>query len=393
MEFKDYKFIDLVDSISDTAKINKDKVILINTSDVGNGKVWNHTYTDNSNLKGQFKKRFKEGDILYSEIRPKNRRFAFITFDSKDYIASTKLMVLRKNNKEINNNYLFYILSSDYIINKLQNLAELRSGTFPQITFTELSKLKVKIPSLDNQNIIVKILSSIDKKIELNNKINENLQKLSQELYKNWFIDFEFPNEEGKPYKSSGGKIIKSELGDIPEEWSTISLGKYCSIKYGKNLPNDKLFKHGYKVFGGNGIIGFNDKYMYKDSQVLISCRGAASGKTMFSHPYSFVTNNSLILEVEDRDKYFYLKEFSLLNEFYKFATGSAQPQITIENIKNLKIKKPTNGILLKFKVAIENNEKIYFQNNETNLYLENLRDELLPKLLNGDINLDGIAI
>ena len=171
----EYKLEDLIESITDTQKIIKDKIILINTSDVENGIVLNHTYVDNNNLKGQFRKRFKKGDILYSEIRPKNRRFAYIDFDSQDYIASTKLMVLRKKSELIDNDYLFYILKSDDLIDKLQSLAESRSGTFPQITFDELKRIEVKIPNIDDQKRIVKILMNIDNKININNKINDNL--------------------------------------------------------------------------------------------------------------------------------------------------------------------------------------------------------------------------
>lgn len=165
---------EFVENISDTEKINKDEVILVNTSDVENGKVINHNYVKNSNLKGQFKKRFKRNDILYSEIRPKNKRFAYIDFDSEDYIASTKLMVLR-NKGNIDNEYLYQILKSDYVINYLQHIAEARSGTFPQITFNELARTKIMIPDQENQKKIAYILNSIDKKIKLNTHTNNNL--------------------------------------------------------------------------------------------------------------------------------------------------------------------------------------------------------------------------
>ena len=170
-----YKLDELIESISDTRKINKDKVILINTSDVGDGLVLNHKYIKNQNLKGQFKKRFKKGDILYSEIRPQNKRFAYIDFDSEDYIASTKLMVLRRKNQLIDNDYLFYVLKSNTIINRLQILAELRSGTFPQITFDELKRIEIDVPKLKEQTKIVKILKNIEDKIKLNNHTNDNL--------------------------------------------------------------------------------------------------------------------------------------------------------------------------------------------------------------------------
>ena len=174
MEFKKHKLGEFIDSISDTTPILKEKVILINTSDVENGETLNHKYVENKNLKGQFKKRFKKGDILYSEIRPKNKRFAYIDFDSNDYIASTKLMVLR-NNGNIDNDFLFQILKSDTVIDYLQMIAESRSGTFPQITFNELSNVEIYIPDIEIQKKISKFLQKIDKKIKLNNQINDNL--------------------------------------------------------------------------------------------------------------------------------------------------------------------------------------------------------------------------
>lgn len=168
---------DVIESISDTTKIIEDEVVLINTSDVYDGKVLNHQLVENKGLKGQFKKRFKYGDILYSEIRPINRRFAKIKFDSTNYLASTKLMILRKKeNALIDEEYIYQLLKSDKIISELQQIAESRSGTFPQITFNELKTLEFFLPSLETQKKITSILSSLDEKIELNRKINQNLK-------------------------------------------------------------------------------------------------------------------------------------------------------------------------------------------------------------------------
>ena len=169
------KINDLCQSVSDTFDTNKKEIILINTGDVENGIVLNHEITENKNIKGQFKKTFKEGDILYSEIRPINKHFAFIDFDSDNYVASTKLMVIRPYTDKIIPKYLYYFLSSDYIIEYLQLLAETRSGTFPQITFSEIASIDIKLPSLKIQENIIEIIEHIDNKIELNNKINNNL--------------------------------------------------------------------------------------------------------------------------------------------------------------------------------------------------------------------------
>ena len=170
---------DLCSTISDTYKGNDEYVVLVNTSDVLEGKVLNHEAVVNKNLKGQFKKTFKREDILYSEIRPANKRFAYIDFENtSNYIASTKLMVLRHNDKVLPE-YLFALLKSNYVIAELQHLAETRSGTFPQITFSsELAPMKVLLPDKDVQKRIVSIVSSIEEKIDENTSINNNFSDL-----------------------------------------------------------------------------------------------------------------------------------------------------------------------------------------------------------------------
>lgn len=175
-EWKECTIGDLCNTISDTYKGTDEKVVLVNTSDVLDGKVLNHEEVINKNLKGQFKKTFRKNDILYSEIRPANKRFAYIDFENtSNYVASTKLMVLRHNDNVLPE-YLFALLKSNFVIEELQHLAETRSGTFPQITFSsELAPMKVLLPNKETQKKIVSILSSIEKKIGENEKINNNL--------------------------------------------------------------------------------------------------------------------------------------------------------------------------------------------------------------------------
>ena len=168
---------DLCDTISDTYRGDDKEVVLINTSDVLEGKVLNHQVVENKNLKGQFKKTFKENDILYSEIRPANKRYAFVDFgDTNNYIASTKLMVLRPRKDVVRPRFLFSFLSSKSVLEELQQLAETRSGTFPQITFSsELAPTSINVPDLATQDRIVGILDVIERKISTNAKINKNL--------------------------------------------------------------------------------------------------------------------------------------------------------------------------------------------------------------------------
>ena len=176
-DWKELTVGDLCDTISDTYYRNDNEVVLVNTSDVLEGIILNHQTVENKNLKGQFKKTFKKDDILYSEIRPANKRYAYVDFEETErYIASTKLMVLRPKKDVVLPRFLYAFLSSSSVLAELQHLAETRSGTFPQITFSsELAPMPIAVPDFETQEKIVGMLSAIDGMIQNNNAINENL--------------------------------------------------------------------------------------------------------------------------------------------------------------------------------------------------------------------------
>ena len=176
-EWQKVKIGNICRSVSNTYDRNDRQVVLVNTSDVLDGKILNHYLVDNTNLKGQFKKTFVQDDILYSEIRPANRRFAFVDFNQTEkYIASTKLMIIRADKAKVRPRFLFAVLKSESIINELQILAETRSGTFPQITFNaELAPMEINLPDIETQDKIVSVLSAVEGKIEKNIEINNNL--------------------------------------------------------------------------------------------------------------------------------------------------------------------------------------------------------------------------
>ncbi len=168
---------DYIKSISVTHKFDKSELIFLNTSDVLEGKILINHYSPVSELKGQAKKTIQNFDILYSEIRPKNKRYAYVKNIENivDYVVSTKLMVLRNVSTQLNTDYLYHYLTSDYTIKYLQNRAENRIGSFPQITFEILSSCQIRLPDLETQKNIASILNALDRKIEVNNKINDNL--------------------------------------------------------------------------------------------------------------------------------------------------------------------------------------------------------------------------
>lgn len=199
---------------------------------------------------------------------------------------------------------------------------------------------------------MVDILGTLDEKIEKNNLFEKQIENLFSILWSNCFN-------------------LKNYENDY--------IGNIISIKYGKNLPTNLLQDTGYVVFGGNGPIGYYSKYMYDTSKVLVSCRGAASGNVIFSYPYSFITNNSLILEDNDNIMFPYLRGLSKELHFEKYTTGSAQPQITIENITNIIIPIPPKNDQLQFShyatALLDRLEHIRLENQKLNelkqLYLK----------------------
>lgn len=154
----------LCDSISITHPCKKGELIFLNTGDIENGFVLTNKYMNIKDMPGQAKKSIKENDILYSEIRPINRHYAFVNFPAHEYIVSTKLMVIRAINEKLSIR-LYQYLTSDDIINELQHEAESRSGTFPQIRFENIKKLKILIGPNNIENQYTEFIGNIYKMI------------------------------------------------------------------------------------------------------------------------------------------------------------------------------------------------------------------------------------
>ena len=395
---------DLCETISDTYKRKDEQVVLINTSDVLEGKVLNHTPVQNKSLKGQFKKTFKKNDILYSEIRPANKRFAFIDFEStSNYIASTKLMVLRHNDKVLPE-YLFAILKSNYVLAELQHLAETRSGTFPQITFSsELAPMEVNLPDKKTQKQIVSILSSIEQKMYTNYDINNNLEQQAKAIFKSWFVDFEpFGSEQpsemqfvplqdickvvtkgttpttlGKPFTTSGINFIKAE--SILDNHS-IDNTKFAYIDDETNtLLKRSIIESGDIVFTIAGTLG---RFALIDESVLPANTNQAvaiirpdTNKVAISYLYSFFIGN-------------------WHNDYYtKRVQQAVQANLSLTTIKSLPIAILSNESMKKYDDLVRPLFAMMKNNEEENRKLSNLRDTLLPKLMSGELDVTDIDL
>ena len=404
-KWKEYKLGELCNTISDTYKREAKEVVLINTSDVLEGKCLNHDKVPNENLKGQFKKTFQYNDILYSEIRPANKRFAFVDFDATDYIASTKLMVLRHNDK-ITPRYLYYILKSQNVIEELQMLAESRSGTFPQITFSELSNLSVWLPNKKTQNKIISILSSLDDKIEVNRRINEQLEELAQALFKSWFVDFE-------PFKD--GEFVESELGMIPEGWKVGTLGELCAINkrtYGAKFSSEIAYLDTGSVTRNN-IESLQILDPNKDKIPSRARRAVTEGDILFSSVrpnqkhYAFLFNpqsnmvvsTGFVVITANWSGYRYFIYQYLIQEIIDKLQAIAEqsvstyPSINATDITNLQIVIPRRDVIGKFAEINLSFMNEIDKNQREISRLTTFRDTLLPKLMSGEIDVEQFNV
>lgn len=320
-----------------------------------------------------------------------------------------------KNN--IDNEYLYYFLSQNSIFKFVDKLSA-RTGGQTGVDLTALNEYPITLPeTLTEQVILVEILTNVDAKIELNNKINAELESMAKLLYDYWFVQFDFPDENGKPYKSSGGKMVyNEELGrDIPEGWEVgsfediidslesgnrpkggientnigvPSIGAENILSIGKyNYSHEKLIPKKFFDKMTQGVVIDNDVLMYKD--------GASLGRvTMFKRgfPYNECSINSHAFIIRTNNKisqnylYFWLDQSFIKDIIKRLGMKAAQPGINQSNVKSLPILIPNNNIINKFENLITPSIDTIFENAKQNRKLTVIRDFLLPMLMNGQV-------
>ena len=301
------------------------------------------------------------------------------------YIISNKQLRARVDSNIVNPLYAYYWYSTPKMNTYIKMLNT--GSTIPLINLSILKSLPIPVPNKETQDKIVDILSSLDDKIELNNEINKTLEEMAQSIFKRWFVDFEFPNEDGQPYKSSGGEMVESEFGMIPKGWEVKELGELSLLKYGKMPKKEDIVDCGNPIFSGYKITGYHREYMFKEPQLIVVARGVGgTGDVKFTPRNCFLTNLSIAVILDNKNieeyLYYYLKNANLRN----LDTGSAQSQITITDLSKLKIILPTESILNRYheltKTLLFNKES----NQNENQCLIDLKELLLPKLMSGDI-------
>lgn len=289
-------------------------------------------------------------------------------------------------NKEIvSTKYLYCYL-------KLLDLSCRDSGsTLPSMTFDSYYTLKVYLPKLQIQDKIGNFIFKIIDKIKINNKIITELEQMAKTIYDYWFLQFEFPNEEGKPYKSSGGKMVwNDELNqEIPEGWKVEQIEKYCNIFTGKKDVNQSFDKGKYKFFScAPGYKYSNDK-IFEGKAILISGNGSYTGRTILVNDSFDLYQRTYACTNKFDEDYMEYIYYSMLKFFVPKVSGgthgSAIPYIVYNDIAKQKILINIK-IIEKFEYIIKDIVKKSIILEKENEELTSLRDYLLPLLMNGQV-------
>ena len=379
-------------SISDTYREKKNMVTLINTSDVLEGRVLNHERVPNSNLKGQFKKTFQRDDILYSEIRPQNRRFAYVDFSPIDYIASTKLMVIRAKKDVVSPKYLYYFLKNTSTVAELQLLAETRSGTFPQITFSEVANLTIPVPSLAVQEVIVQTMQCLEDKITCNEQINDNLEQQAQSYFHELFVDNADPEWAIGTISDLGTVVGGSTPSKAKPEYYTesgiawitpkdLSINKSKFVSHGENDITELGLKNSSAAIMPEGTVLFS-------SRAPIGYIAIAAGEVTTNQGFKSVVPKP---EIGTPFVYFFLK--NTLPVIEGMASGSTFKEVSGSTMKNVPAVIPDAETLAKFSdfcAPIFAQQRILEEQNQS---LATLRDNLLPKLMSGEIDVSAVQL
>ena len=360
-----------------------------------------YEYVDDITQKSIARYVVEKGDILLSIVGTIG--LIGIVGESLHLANQTENCVKLINLKTVDRLYLYYYLSST--IGQIEIQKGIVGAVQAKLPIKNIENIEISLPPLTEQKRIADILSAIDDKIELNRRINANLEQQAQALYKSWFVDFEFPNEEGKPYKSSGGKMQESELGLIPKGWNIDKLGNKVVIKRGGSPRpiQDFLALKGFRWLKISDATAEPSPYIYKIKEFI---KEEGLSKTVFLNKGELVLSNSatpglpkllgLDTCIHDGWLYFPKSDFSkeYLFELFLFerekilsqANGSVFSNLKTDILKALTIIVPQENVLNRFQNIIGQIFRSIQQKQEEIISLTTLRDTLLPKLMSGEI-------
>lgn len=303
--------------------------------------------------------------------------------ESGKYIQSQDVAKVTCKNEKIDKNFAFYLISSDTV--KKQLSAGAQQTKIRHTSPDAIKGCKVFVPDLPNQKRIGSLLRTLDDKIALNQQINRNLEELARLIYDYWFIQFDFPDKNGKPYKTSGGKMVYNDQlkREIPAGWEVKTIGDY--LKIGNGRDHSKLADGPYPVYGSGGLMRYVAEYLHDGETVLFPRKGTLNN-VMYRNEPLWTVDTMFYTSVLVPHSALFVFYSAKMFDFERLNTGTGVPSMTSDIIKKLPIISPDRQTLEQFDKTVA---KLYNQihHNEKEISrLTKLRDKLLPLLMNGQV-------
>ena len=370
----------------DTGNITENRIDAIQEIDVRTQK-----------LPTRARRKVMPGDVVYSTVRPNQRHFGIVDGPPPNFLASTGFAVLRGLDGVAETEYIYWYLTQDDVVEYLHGIAENSTSAYPSIKPSDLEQLTLKLPPLPEQRRIAHILGTLDDKIELNRRMNETLEEMARAIFKDWFVDFGpvrakiegrdayLPEEIWRLFPD---RLVESELGEVPEGWVVRALGDVMELRYGKSLTAKKRRSGNVPVYGSNGQIGWHDEVLVKGPGIVVGRKGNP-GIVKWAHSDFFPIDTTFYaapkLEPQSLEFLFFaLEEQDLPSVAADSAVPGLNRNLAYMNEQAL----PTGALLGKFTQIVSamfaNRRELEAETME----LTDLRDEMLPKLVAGDIDL-----
>lgn len=346
----------------------------------------------------------KPNDILVSCSGVNYGAIFMLPENAEIGVINQALLRIRLNENIIDTRFFIYLFENLIVKRITGGTGDSTIPNFPPMNVVR--KIPIELPELCTQQKIASVLSALDDKIEVNNKINAELEQMAKTLYDYWFVQFEFPNAEGKPYKSSGGKMVYNSTlkREIPEGWEVKELNEIANITMGQSPKGESYNEESDGVLLINGAADYEGNYLkpriYTSAPTrlcevndLVFCIRATIGKLTYAEDKFCLGRGVAGVRVNSFNytEYVFYSLNQEIERFKKHASGSIIIGITKEDLTDYKVLIPQENILNNFHKIINPIHSKIRKNLKQNQELAQLRDWLLPMLMNGQVKVDDI--
>ena len=325
-----------------------------------------------------------EGDIVMQMDGNVGKNIARI-YTADPMLIAQRVACIRAKEK-CSQDYIYGILRTKLFKNYIERCA---TGTsIKHISLQQISDFEFDFHLPEIQAKLGRLIADIDDKIRVNRQINDNLEAMAKQLYDYWFVQFDFPNEEGKPYKSSGGAMVWNDKlkRKIPQGWDFCFLEDLLTIRNGRDHKH--LADGIYPVYGSGGEMRKASEYLYDGESVLMPRKGSLNNIMYVNE--SFWTVDTMFyseMKLSNCAKYIYYTIKDI--DFTRWDSGTGVPSMTSSTLYSIKLVKPQNETLKKFDEMISPLFEHMKQISGQNVVLTKQRDELLPLLMNGQASVN----